>query len=438
MSRQAAAQIIQRLRQHGHVAVLAGGCVRDRLLGVEPKDHDVATDAPPRTVQQLFRRSQPVGETFGVVLVYPSRNRAAQSIDVGRSAGQGSAGIEVATFRTEGVYSDGRRPDDVTFSDIEHDAQRRDFTINGLFEVPGELADPQRLAEEQKTPPPVTRTLDDGSVILDYVGGLADLESQTLRAIGDPARRFAEDYLRMLRAVRFTARLSFTLDPTTADAIRANAASLKQIARERIGDEVRRMLTGPNPASAMQCLTDVGLNGSTFGEPYVEQETTWLERLGPAADFATRLDTLIGERRHGRTPAQLRDALKLSNDEFHAVRENRKISAGLFDWPSLSVAARKRLASRPRFDQALLGVTASDADRELLQNIYDDIETYRQDGIGLAPDPLLDGGDLIRLGLKPGPVFKTLLDDAYDAQLEGGLTTHPQALNWVQTRIPST
>src|SRR5689334_8290213 len=200
----AAEKIVRKLRERGHVAYFAGGCVRDQIMGREPSDFDVATDAPPGEVTKLFRRAKLVGQAFGVVRVGVDR-----------------AWIEVATFRREWGYADHRHPDHVQYTDAEHDARRRDFTINGLFYDPIDHR------------------------VIDFVEGQADIDRKVLRAIGEPRHRFEEDYLRMLRAVRFAARLGFTLDGPTADAIREFAPKLRGISRERIGQEVQLMLEHP-------------------------------------------------------------------------------------------------------------------------------------------------------------------------------------------------
>src|SRR5438132_61390 len=201
-TREDASAIVRRLRDAGHVAYFAGGCVRDMLLGLTPKDFDVATDAPPQRVRELFSNTQAVGAAFGVILV---RHRTSV--------------IEVATFRTDLQYKDGRRPEGVVFTTAEEDAKRRDFTINGLF------MDPL-----------------DGDKVIDYVGGQEDLRSRTLRAIGEPNHRFEEDHLRLLRAVRFAARFDMTIEATTAQAIARHADHLKRISPERIAEELRMML----------------------------------------------------------------------------------------------------------------------------------------------------------------------------------------------------
>src|SRR6185295_1585440 len=217
-----ALEIAQKLRAAGFEALWAGGCVRDELLGLTPKDYDVATSAKPEQIRDLFgrRRTLPIGASFGVITVLGPRE-----------AGQ----IEVATFRTDAAYSDGRHPDSVTFTTAEHDAQRRDFTINGLFYDP--------IAQQ----------------VVDYVGGQQDLKAKILRAIGDPRLRLSEDKLRMLRAVRFAAAFNFAIDPDTLTAIQDMAPEINTVSAERIGIEIRRMLIDPNRASALKLLREANL-----------------------------------------------------------------------------------------------------------------------------------------------------------------------------------
>ncbi|MEM6460137.1 MAG: CCA tRNA nucleotidyltransferase [Planctomycetota bacterium] len=391
--------ILQTLRDHGYVAYLAGGCVRDQLLGLEPKDYDVATDAPPDVVRRLFPRSQAVGEAFGVVLVYTGR-------------GPDRVATEVATFRTEGAYSDGRHPDAVQFTTAEHDAQRRDFTVNGLFLDP--------LAE--------------GDGVIDHVGGRADLDAKVIRAIGDPDRRFAEDYLRMLRAVRFTARLGFTLEDHTARAIREHADQLNRISRERIGGELRAMLTGPRRARAASLLQFLRLDGPTLNEDPRDVPLPTLGNLDDRAGFATALAAWMTDR--GETESldalvdrvpRWRKGLCLSNDETATLRQVLRQADAAQRWNEMPVARRKRW----------LAADDADATRQLLDamgtggDVERDAATLATDGTGIAPAPLLTGADLIVAGLAPGPRFKTLLDDAYDAQLEGWLADRDAALKWL-------
>src|SRR4051794_6446387 len=216
--REDAEAVVRRLRDAGHVAYFAGGCVRDELLGLTPKDYDVATDAPPTRVRQLFNNTQAVGAAFGVILVRWKQSQ-----------------IEVATFRAEGAYLDGRRPSEVTFTTAEQDARRRDFTINGLFHDPIERK------------------------VIDYVGGQADLRAKVLRAIGEPNHRFEEDHLRLLRAIRFAARFDLEIKGETAVAIAKHREQLKRISPERIAEELRLMLTPNTRKRAWQELWRFGM-----------------------------------------------------------------------------------------------------------------------------------------------------------------------------------
>lgn len=397
--------MVHTLRSAGHTAYLAGGCVRDTLLGLSPKDYDVATDAPPESVRGLFRRTAAVGEAFGVVLVYLPK------------PGRGRHTIEVATFRAEGPYSDGRRPDAVRFTNAEEDAKRRDFTINGLFASP-----PEGGAGED--------------TIIDFVGGRADLEAGIIRAIGDPSERFGEDYLRMLRAVRFAARMGFAIEPATAQAIRDHAPQLDRIARERIGDEVRRMMSAPPPVPGVAAglLADLGLAEVIFGRAIMPNNVPILRLLDAESDYPTRLlSWLMDLGLPCRDPrdARPRDSLNLSNHEDEAMKATAKLWGAIeSDWEGASTAQRKRLAASERFAPALQLVRATDPTHA--ERVAASAAQLAADGIGLAPKPLITGDDLIAIGLKPGPKFKALLDRAYDAQLEGRVTTKTQALHLVR------
>src|SRR4051794_35293170 len=214
----AARKIARRLHEAGHTAYFAGGCVRDLLRGQVPKDFDIATDAPPKVVQKIFPHTYAVGAHFGVIVVLENEFQ-----------------FEVATFRSDGAYIDGRHPVEVHFATAQEDAARRDFTINGMF------FDPEK------------------DEVIDFVGGRADLERKLIRAIGDPAQRFAEDRLRMLRAIRFAAVLGFEIDPATWDAVRASAESIKEISAERIREELVRIFLSPNRARGWDLLDASGL-----------------------------------------------------------------------------------------------------------------------------------------------------------------------------------
>ena len=400
--------IVVALRGAGHTAYFAGGCVRDELLDLEPADYDVATDARPDRIRSLFRRTAEVGASFGVVLVHDD-----------------GPAVEVATFRADGPYTDRRRPDSVTFSDPVADAHRRDFTINALF------LDPLDDTGEPRSPR--------GGAVLDHVGGLRDIDARLIRAVGDPATRLAEDHLRALRAVRFAARLGFTIHERTADAIAAHARELVGVSRERIGEELRRMLAHPARAQAVALLSALGLDAPVLDTQPAEAPTPVLDALPadatyPAALAAWAIDrgALSSPDRGRATLRSWRRALCLSNDERDRMWE---ILTGVHlvdeQWGSLGVAQQKRTAARPWFDEALCVLKARRPDRARAVSL--EVEQLRSSPGGLAPTPLVTGDDLAGLGLSPGPRFKVLLDAAYDAQLEGGVSTRAEALELVRS-----
>ncbi len=395
--REAAVSVVRTLVEAGHVAYFAGGCVRDRLLGIAPADYDVATSARPDDVRTVFRRVREVGQAFGVMLV--------------RSRGHE---IQVATFRTDGVYSDGRHPDSITFTDAQHDASRRDFTINGLFEDP----------------------LNDN--IIDFVGGRADLEKRVLRAIGDPEARLREDRLRMLRAVRFASKFSLAIEPETAEAIRMGAGELKGVSRERIGQELRRMLSDANRAVAAWELQYLALDVPVLHEQSRLSAPTRVGRLPDEVTYPVALAAWLLDRHEfsalesHRGPADLQevaqrwsDRLLLSNDESEAFRTALEVYRTLGgEWGHMGVALQKRLASSSGFEGGLTLLQATDRQAfvDVRRRVLHLAET------GLAPDSLIDGNDLISLGLRPGPAFSRVLNGVYDAQLEGLLVTREEAL----------
>jgi poly(A) polymerase len=433
--RQFATDVVRRLREHGFQALWAGGCVRDMLLGLDPHDYDVATDARPEQVQRLFRRTVAVGASFGVVEVLGPKTPA------------GPLKVQVATFRSDTTYTDGRHPDAIVFSTPREDAERRDFTINGMF------FDPL-----------------DGRVI-DYVGGESDLRAKVLRAIGDPARRFAEDKLRLLRAVRFATRFALTLDPATADAITAMAGQITVVSAERIADELRKLLTDPRRADGMRLLHAVGLLdpvlpevaatvGFPHGPPAAPTGDLWghtlkvLEHLPAGASFVLALAALLHDvgkpRTVGRTPDRY---------TFHGHEHvGRRMAGAIADRLRLSTAERVRvgwlvekhqyLADAPVMKRAkLLPVLAHPGIGELLA-------LHRADalasGKGLAhvefcerclrdwppevlnPPPLITGDDLLALGVPQGPVYKRLLDAVREAQLNGEIKAKDEALELVR------
>lgn len=419
----AATWIVRRLRDAGHVAYFAGGCVRDGLLGLHPTDFDVATDAAPARVRAIFPRTSVVGAAFGVVLVYVSADAIAS--EGVREPGP-SVSVEVATFRSDGPYSDARRPDTIRFSDAKSDAERRDFTINALF------LDPLDTADDADARLPRERDLH--GRIIDYVGGRDDLSAKVLRAVGDPDRRLFEDHLRALRAVRFAARLSFTMEQGTAAAITRHASELRGVSRERIGEELRRMLAHPQRADAVRMLQELGLDAPVLLDESRHADLPRVRGLSPGAPgvvalaawtldrMATAAQPWFSDHDAGLIVSRLRRALCLSNQETEDLNEVFHCVRGLIQtWEAESVAWRKRLAGKPLFPFAIEIVAATHAD--FARRVSTDVEGLRHDGIGISPPILVTGDDLVAHGFVPGPNFRRILDTVRDAQLEGRVGT---------------
>lgn len=389
----AALAVVRRLRDAGHEALWAGGCVRDMLLNLEPTDIDVATNAHPERIVELFRRTREVGIQFGVVLVK-----------------QGRHWIEVATFRRDVNYVDGRRPEQVVFTTAREDAQRRDFTINGLFYDP----------IEQRT--------------IDYVGGEQDLRAGVVRAIGEPAHRFAEDHLRMLRAVRFATRFGFSIESATAAAIREHAPELARISAERIREELEKMLRRASRAESVRQIADLGLlphlwPQAKWSDRQLQRAVRVLAALPAEGDFVLALAGWLLEYPPGEARRIARD-LRCSNDEIADVAWLVEHLDAIQLVEILCLAEFKRLLAHPRFDDLLtlhravciacgLPLDTNDAARRRRDEIPPD---------QIAPPPLVTGDDLIALGLQPGPIFGEVLDALYDEQLDNRLTTREQAL----------
>jgi poly(A) polymerase len=424
--REFAVDVVKRLKQAGFQGLWAGGCVRDSLLRREPKDYDVATDARPEEVRELFghRRTLPVGASFGVILVLGPK-----------PAGD----VEVATFRTEGPYLDGRRPDSVAFSSPEEDAGRRDFTINGMFYDP--------ITDQ----------------VLDFVGGEQDLKAGIVRAIGDPRERMREDKLRMLRAVRFAATLQFELDRETADAVREMAEEIHVVSAERIAEELKRMLVDPHRKRAMQLAQETGLLPLIFPElaPMIGasadqvESNTWgrtlqmldhLQQprfelaaatllhamaLPPAAALPLASPDEQKTRGLDDRPRSLCKRLRLSNQETDDIVWLLVNQSALADAPNLSKAKLKRLMAQPlvRDELSLHRVKslAAGADLNAVEFCEEFLRNTPQEEIN--PPALITGDDLITQGLKPGRHFKELLEAVRDAQLNGKIETKQQALN---------
>ncbi len=412
-AREFAVEVVRKLREAGFEALWAGGCVRDRLLGDQPKDYDVATSAKPDEIRDLFgrRRTLAIGASFGVITVVGPK-----------PAGQ----IEVATFRRDATYSDGRHPDSVTFSNAEEDAQRRDFTINGLFFDP----------------------LNDK--VIDYVGGQEDLRRGIIKAIRDPRERFAEDKLRMLRAVRFTATFAFALDPATLKAMREQAHEIVIVSAERIAAEMRRMLTHKHRARAVELLhyaelLDVILPEAKVLSPEsdevpntcrgeVWQRTLAILQALDRPSFAVALAVLLRELP---TPQPSDDIAELAGQRWRLARDEVTRAAWLIKYEALARQAHQ--LPWPRVQRVLIQDGASDLLRYLravTQVLGDDKNnavTFCEQklalpAIELNPVPLLTGDDLRREGWKPGPHFRDVLDAVRDAQLVGEIQSQAEAL----------
>ncbi len=429
-----AGDVVRRLRTAGYETYLAGGCVRDRLLGREPGDFDVATSAPPEMVRGLFRRTVPVGVQFGVVLVL-----------------EGGAQLEVATFRSDDAYIDGRRPSGVRFATAAEDAQRRDFTINALFQDPAT-----------------------GEVI-DFVGGQADLGAGVIRAIGDPAARIKEDRLRMLRAVRFAARFGYTIEPATLAAVRAAAPSVVDMAAERIGDEIVKMLTEGSAKRAFELLDETGLlrvvlpelaalHGVAQSPDYHPEGDVWthtlllLDQLPAGAPETLALGALLhdvakpvtAERRddgritfYGHTDrgavmaVAIVQRLKRSRGTWERVEYLVRNHLRLVQAPDMRLATLKRMLAEDGFAELLrlarLDALASNGDLGYVLFCERRAAELRE---AVKPPRLLGGHDLIAMGFTPGPAIGEMLRALETAQLDGDVTTREAALAWVQARMP--
>ncbi len=392
-NREAAIKIIKRLRKAGYEALLAGGCVREMLLNRLAKDYDVATDAKPDEVVKLVRRTLKIGAKFGVVMVIIEDVQA-----------------EVATFRTEGGYADGRHPGHVAFSSPEADAGRRDFTINGMFYDP------------------IDRK------VIDYVGGRADLRKKILRTIGEPSERFSEDYLRLLRAVRFSTQLGFAIEPQTWSAVCKKAHNITKISAERTAMELEAILTHPNRARGASMLIEGKLAGTVFAEfdgKRAQFGADVLNNLPRKTDFPLALAGLFAgcETKYALAQAHRLKLSRAHNKHLRFLLDKRE---KLLE-ARMGLAQLKLILAQPYFSD--------------LYELQRAIQKARGDGIGplliikkrakalkgdrLSPRPLLDGHELIALGVQPGPMVGLVAKEMYIAQLGEELNTPAQARKWV-------
>ncbi|MCL5005688.1 MAG: CCA tRNA nucleotidyltransferase [Acidobacteria bacterium] len=431
--RQAATNIVRRLRKAGFAAYLVGGCVRDILMGREPNDYDVATDATPADVVKLFPASLTVGAQFGVVIVP-------------REEGN----VEVATFRSDGRYTDGRHPVEVRYSkSAEEDVRRRDFTINGL------LYDP--LSDQ----------------VLDYVGGQADIHGRKIRTIGDPYQRFSEDRLRMLRAVRFAARFDFALDPVSIEAIRMFAGEIRLVSAERIRDEILKILTEGRARQGFELLDTTGLLREVLPEVKAMQGIEQPPEFHPEGDVWTHTLMML-EGLHSPTPAlalgvllhdvgkpptfrvterirfdnhvevgakmaeEICTRFRLSSRDTERVAELVRHHLRFKDFPRMRRSTQIRFLRMQGFEEHLeLHRLDCLASHGMLDNYYMARRMLEEmPPQEIKPPRLLTGHDLVRAGYRPGPEFKTILQAVEDAQLEGQIRTKEDALHLVRGNFP--
>ena len=448
-------EIVRTLRERGHQAYFAGGCVRDLLLAREPADYDVATDATPQQVMQIFPQTYAVGEQFGVVLVPQSESSGATGVPA-RQGERSHAAVEVATFRSDVGYSDGRHPDEVRFTkDPQEDVQRRDFTINGM------MLDPAT------------------NEVLDFVGGQDDLKAGIVRAIGDPERRFGEDNLRMLRAVRFAARFDYKIDPQTLAAIQKLAPKILQVSCERVREELTKMLTEGQARRAFELLDTSGLLPEVLPEiaamKGVQQPPQYhpegdvfvhtlllLEKLQPDASGSFSKTLAWGALLHdvGKPPTfriapdrirfdghvdvgvkmgqEILHRLRFSNHDCQQILALIANHMRFADVQRMKESTLKKFIRMPAFEEHL------ELHRMDCLSSHGDLTSYnftREKMASLPPDavrpaPLITGTDLISEGYRPGPIFKEILVAVEDGQLEGRLRNREQALRFVRAHFP--
>jgi poly(A) polymerase len=446
-----ALRIVQRLQELGHAAYFAGGCVRDLLLGVAPKDFDVATSATPELVMAAFPRTEAVGAHFGVVLVLDQ-------------VGDDRVATEVATFRHDGAYTDGRRPDAVRFSlDPREDVLRRDFTINGLL-LDAVAYDAGDRIED---------------CVLDFVDGRGDLEARFVRAIGEPAVRFGEDKLRMLRAVRFAARLGFAIERRTLGAIQRMAAEIAVVSAERVREELTKILTEGGAKRGFELLDESGLLAHVLPEIKRMQGVEQPPQYHPEGDVWTHTLLMIADLPAGASPTlawgmllhdvgkpatftapdpakpdsrirfnghvevgvavarSVLNRLRFSNDDCEQILSLVQHHMQFIDLPRMKQSTLKRFLRLPKFSEHLALHRADCLSSHRKLELYD-FAKERFQALGeeeIRPALLLTGEDLIAAGYKPGPQFKAMLLEAEDAQLEGTIASKQDGLRLVKERF---
>ncbi len=392
-SRDAANHVIEKLREQGHQALLAGGCVRDMLLKRVPKDYDIATNAEPKRVLEIFPRAHQVGAKFGVMLVKK------YGFD-----------IEVATFRTDGKYSDGRHPDEVTFGTDVEDAHRRDFTINGLFFDPA---------------------LD---IVIDHVDGQSDLQAGIIRTIGDPDQRFTEDHLRLLRAIRFSAKLGFKIEPRTYEAIRQLAPHLSAISPERIWMELAQILTSSTRAVGWTLLVETGLRNHLIAGWDSDPQTNSLvlERMKVLPDTDVDSALIMACLFLQDNPVDVTGwcrALRLSNRLCNSIEWLIRSLRVVLNETALELADLKIFMAHANFNELLdlmcVDLFSRKEGLDVYHKIKERVALVAEERI--TPPPLLNGDELSAMGMKPGPKFGDILKKIYRDQLNEKLTTKKQA-----------
>jgi len=388
-----AIEVITELRRHGYEAYFVGGCVRDMVMQIEPADYDIATSAHPEQIVKIFPRTEMIGAKFGVVLV----------IHHGHP-------FEVATFRSDEAYVDGRRPTGVVFTDAKQDVLRRDFTINGL------LYDP------------ITGDM------LDYVNGRADIDAKIVRAIGDPCARFEEDKLRILRALRFGARLGYTIEPATWQAVVAMAPKIHQVSSERVRDELTRILTEGQAAIGMRMVHESGLQTEVLPElgwtQHIEQSLALVPRGAPP-DFA--MSVLLHHTAVADVEAIV-ERLKFSRAEMHHIVALVENLPRFSEVRQMSMSRLKRFFRLDRFEDhlELARIHAAAAGDNPTEYSYAASKREEWPERVIRPPLLVTGNDLIEMGFSPGPQFKEILTRVEDEQLEGRLATREEAIDFVK------
>lgn len=382
-----AINIVRTLSDAGFEALFAGGCIRDHLLGFLPKDFDIATSATPDQVEKLFPKTIPVGRQFGVMLVLMK-----------------DIPFEVATFRTEGGYQDGRHPGFVNFSNSREDASRRDFTVNGLFYDP--------LKHQ----------------VIDYVGGQEDLSKRVIRCIGNPSQRFEEDKLRLLRAIRFATRLQFKIDPATWEEVKKRASQISSVSKERIREELDKIFVDPHAGEGIRMLQDSGLWKELL--PSVSKISPFLglsKRSIPLACAALFFD-------HARAEINtIMKDLRYSNEMVHKTQHIIDLTNKLIRFSDLRGGEFAQICHDADYENALILYSAALSMGQA--NHLPQIQKAKSDWDNRPyPAPFLNGDDLKAIGILPGPNMKKILDEAYLQQLEGKLSDKNAALSWARSQ----